>query len=169
MKSQIYLLSAILVAWITMGTLLYENKCCQITKVASKKTPLNRTYFHGIKLLDQEGLDIFLKENFVFYKSTFGYLTPISEDMKSFVLTTSNFLKSHPKKKLKIICRYNPSENSSQNHIDYGLLRAQQIEILFLAQNVPDKQLEAVSLRDSLLPFSKNRIYGAFIPLIVNQ
>ncbi len=170
MKNPIFLFSSLLVAWITMGCLLYEDKCCVKARI---KTPnnfkSNRKYFHGIILKNNDGLNLHINDNFIFYKGAIGYLPPVSDSLKYWIQKTTEYLKLNPNKKLKLICRYNPNESSTNNPIDYGLLRAKEIEKLFLENGIAQKQLLGISLRDSLLPHKNNRIYGAFIPLIINE
>lgn len=170
MKSQVFLLSVILVSWITMAALLYDEKCCSSNKkVKSTGLKPKRAYYHGIILSDPDGLNLKLNDNFIFYKATSGYLLPLSDSLKQLIQNTADYIKDHPNKKLKLICRYNPKENVKFNNNDYGLLRAKEIEKLFLSKGVPAKQLMLKSLRDTLLPIKNNRIFGGFIPLIINE
>ncbi|MFN8331614.1 MAG: hypothetical protein U0T81_10430 [Saprospiraceae bacterium] len=41
---------ALLIAWITQGALMYEDRCCNPIPV--KQPVLHRHYFHGIVLAD---------------------------------------------------------------------------------------------------------------------
>lgn len=170
MKNPVFLFSAILVAWITMACLLYEEKCCSSSKVNTLTTskPV-RKYFHGIILTHKDSLISSVNNNFIFYRSSIGYLPPISDSLKLWVQTTSQYLKQNNNKKLKLICRYNPNESSKNNPVDYGILRAKEIEKLFIENGISENQLITIGLRDSLLPFKNNRIYGGFIPLIINE
>ncbi|NOT36361.1 MAG: hypothetical protein HOP11_03165 [Saprospiraceae bacterium] len=169
MKNQVFLLSAILVLWITLSALVYNEKCCTSQKIPIKTTNTKRAYFHGIVLQDSDKLNLKLRDNFIFYKATSGYLLPLSDSLKQLVQTTADYLKENPNKKLKIICRYSPKENTKLNNSDYGLLRSKEIEKIFLSKGVPAKQLITKSLKDTLLPIINNRIFGGFIPLIVNE
>lgn len=169
MNNKISLFLAILVAWNTLGALLYEDRCCQ-AKISPKviKTP-GRLYFHGIILKDEDKLNIKLLDNFIFYKSTSGYLLPLSDSLKQFIDLTAEHLKKYPTKKINLICRYNPIESLKNTKMDWGKLRAQEIEKMFLTRGVPENQIITTSLRDSLLPMKNNRIFGGFIPIITNK
>ncbi|MEP7196193.1 MAG: hypothetical protein ABI851_06705 [Saprospiraceae bacterium] len=169
MKNQIILFLAILIAWITLGALLYEDKCCQDKPFVKTSLKPGRAYFHGIQLNDQEDFHIYLRDNFIFYRSTSGYLLPLSDSLKNTIQLTSDYIKRNPNKKLKLICRYNPLESHKKNTEDWGILRAKEVEKVFIAQGVPQDQIIVASLVDSLLPIINNRIYGGFIPLILNK
>ena len=168
MSNKIYLLIAILISWITLGSLIYEKKCYTRNVTRQAISVKKRSYFHGISLRDKDLFSVHVKDNFIFYKSTSGYLLPLSDSLNAALLITADYIKKNPQKKLKLICRYNPIE-SSKNSIDWGLLRAKEIEQLFISKGVPANQLITTSLKDKMLPIINNRIFGGFIPIIINQ
>ncbi len=167
MTNRFYLFLALLTAWISAGALMYEESCCSEIKVVKSNPIKTRWYYHGIKIKNED-FSLKLNDNFIFYKSTSSYLSPLSDSLTTALGSISDYLISHPDKMLKIICRYNPNE-SIRNNNDWGYLRAKEIEKLFLTKGVNAQQLIPISLRDSLLPIKNNRIFGGFIPLIVQN
>lgn len=159
---------AILIAWITLGSLVYEKKCYTMNVIHQAIKVKKRSYFHGISLRDKDLFSVQVKDNFIFYKSTSGYLLPLSDSLTTAILKIAEYIQKNPQKKLKLICRYNPIE-SPKNSIDWGLLRAKEIEKLFISKGVPATQLITTSLKDTMLPIINNRIFAGFIPIIINQ
>ncbi|HMW38885.1 MAG: hypothetical protein K1X68_13930 [Saprospiraceae bacterium] len=156
---------ALLIAWITQGALMYEDRCCNPIPV--KQQVPHRHYFHGIVLKDT-GLNIRIPFNFEFYKSTSNYALPLPVELEQALQQTSTFLKNNPSKKLKIVCRYHPDE-VERSSSDLGMERARAIEKIYLSKGVRGEQLLKASLRDSALPIRQNKILAGFVPIVIQS
>lgn len=156
---------ALLIAWITQGALMYEDRCCN--PIPAEQTVPRRHYFHGVVLKDS-GLNIRIPFNFEFYKSTSNYSLPLPAELEQAMQQTSAFLKNNPSKKLKIVCRYHPDE-VERSSSDLGMERAKAIEKIYLSNGVRAEQLLTSSLRDSTLPIRQNKILAGFVPIVIQS
>jgi OmpA-OmpF porin, OOP family len=163
MKKPIPLLAGLLALVLCGGQWLYQKNCnCGIvTPAAAAATPMAAPALaSAIAISDGPAFNANFEDNLRFKQSGFSYLTPLSTPLNDVFKKTSEYLKGHPDRSLKVTGYYTESEKNTSTFPNLGLARANNIKMLLTSLGASASQIEMADVKTNDLQFRGDTLMG---------
>jgi OmpA-OmpF porin, OOP family len=178
MKKPIPLLAGLLALVFLGGQWLYQKNCnCGIVTTAAAtatSTPVAApTLASAITISDGAAFNANFEDNLRFKQSGFSHLTPLSSPLADVFKKTTDYLKGHPDRSLKVTGYYAESEKNNSTFPNIGLARANDIKMLLTSLGASASQIEMADVKTNDLQFRGDTLVGGanyeFMGLVKND
>lgn len=152
-KTTLYILIALLIGWIILGSYLCKKYLCGISgaitetteQVEEVKEVKQAASTHLLSLADGDKFQAQANEHFNFVHSAYSYL-PLGAGLTGFLDKTATYLKGNPDRSINVTGIYNSEENNNSILPTLGLARANQLKQLLVERGVDSKRILTADL-----------------------
>lgn len=107
------------------------------------------------------GMDYHTSDNFMFLKTGFKHLDPLSDSINIGMGKLKTFLAENPNQKLRITGYAQQSEKNTSSFPNLGYARANNVKNYFISQGIPASKLQAKGELVGLLQTDQDTVLGA--------